>query len=455
MFDILEKESAIGGTWRDNAYPGAACDSPAFAYCYSFEQKTDWSRKWAPQSEILAYMEHCADKYGLRDHIRLDTEVTDATWDDDACLWRVRTRAGDELDAEVFISSVGQLSRPALPRVAGIESFRGTWFHSAQWPKDLDLAGKRVAVVGNAASAIQIVPEIAPRAEHLSVFQRSANWMFPKEDREYPAWEQRLYAASPTLAKLYRWWLWLGYELRYPVIRQHPWLTRLATDKALDYIHEAVENPALRDALTPDYPVGAKRLLLSDDYYATLQRDHVDLVTEPIESIGPRGPITRDGTRYDVDVIVYATGFHSTEFLAPMRIAGARGRPLADAWRDGAEAYLGMSVAGFPNFFMTYGPNTNLGHNSIIFMIECQTRYIIDCLRQMHARGLRAIDVRPDVQAAYNASLQEALAQTAWSQVDRSWYIDRGKITNNWSGSTVEYWWKTRRADLDAYEVRQ
>lgn len=453
-FVILEKGPRLGGTWRENTYPGAACDSPSFAYCFSFEQKTDWSRKWAPQPEILAYLEHCADAYGLRPHLRCDTEVIGARFDASVHRWRLETAAGETLEADILVSAVGQLNRPSVPPIPGLETFRGPRFHSANWDHAVPLEGKRVGVIGNAASAVQLVPAIAPRLESLRVFQRSANWMIEKNDRQYPAWEQALYARVPALARLYRWWLWLSYELRFPIIREHPFFTERATRMAHEMLEEQVPDGELRRRLTPDYPIGAKRVLISDDYYPALQRDNVALVCEPIETVAADAIITRDGVRHPIDILILATGFDSTSFLAPMRITGPDGRTLETLWSDGPEAYLGMSVAGLPNFFMMYGPNTNLGHNSIIFMIECQTRYILDCLRQMQQRGLAAIDLRPDVQQRHNRELARALEGTAWARVGRSWYKDaRGRITNNWPHSTATYWWRTRRADLALYRL--
>ena len=453
-FTILEKADRLGGTWRDNTYPGAACDSPAFAYCFSFEQKTDWSRKWSPQPEILGYMEHCARKYDVLPHIRFGTEVVDARFDADAGVWRVRTAAGETIEAEVLVSGVGQLNRPAAPALPGLARFRGVSFHSARWRHDVDLAGKDVAVIGNAASAVQFVPQIAPVVKHLSVFQRSANWMIARNDRAYGEREKRLFARFPLLARAHRWWLWFTYEQRFPVFRQNRPMSWLMTRVAERNMRECVPDAALQRALRPDYPIGAKRILISDDYYQALGRKNVEVVTGAIERVTEDGIVTRDGRSVPADVIIFATGFESTAFLVPMRIEGLEGRVLEEVWKDGAEAYLGVSVAGFPNFFMLYGPNTNLGHNSIIFMIECQVRYIMDCLRALAERDLAWLDVRTDVMRSYNERLQAILARSVWAKVGKSWYKRAdGRITNNWSGSTVEYWWRTRRADLRLYRL--
>ncbi len=451
-FTIVEKADRIGGTWRDNIYPGAACDSPSFVYCFSFEQKTDWSRKWAPQPEILDYIEHCARKYDLHPHIRFGTEVASARFDADAGTWRVRTTGGDELEAEILVNGTGQLNRPAFPMLAGLDDFAGVTFHSARWRRDVDLRGKRVAVIGNAASAIQFVPQIAPAVERLYVFQRSANWMLAKNDREYGARERWIFAHVPLAARLYRWWLWFGFESRFPVFRRNRFFSRVVTQYADRAMREHVSDPELQRALVPDYPIGGKRILISDEYYQTLTRDNVQVVTASIDRIRDDGIVTRDGASYPVDVIILATGFESTSFLAPMHVEGLGGRSLTDAWEAGAEAYLGLTVAGFPNFFMLYGPNTNLGHNSILFMIECQVRYVMECVQALASRRLKSLDVRPQAMRAYNEWLNGILEATVWARTGKSWYKRAdGRITNNWSGTTVEYWWRTRHVDWRAY----
>lgn len=452
-FTLFEKAERIGGTWRDNTYPGAACDSPAFAYCFSFEQKTDWSRKWAEQPEILRYMERCADRYGLWPHIRTGTEITTARFDEERLCWELEAASGERFEADVLVSGVGQLSRPRIPEIPGLADFEGAAFHSARWDHAVDLEGKAVALVGSAASAVQIVPAIAEEVGHLRVFQRSPNWVAPKNDRVYPAWEQRLYDAVPGAAKLYRGWLWLQHELRFPIIKKNRLLTRLAHRITERHLAEQVADPELRAALTPTFALGAKRLLISDDYYPALTRENVTLETDGIARVEGDTVVTASGERHRADVMVFATGFDTTDFLAPMEVVGRGGQRLRDAWAEGAEAYLGVTVAGFPNLFLMYGPNTNLGHNSILFMIECQTRYILDCLAKMRERGIAAIDLKPEVQARYNASIAAELEDTVWRAVDSSWYqTEAGRITNNWPGTTVRYWWQTREADLSRYE---
>jgi cation diffusion facilitator CzcD-associated flavoprotein CzcO len=451
-FTIFEKADAVGGTWRDNTYPGAACDSPSFLYCFSFEPKTDWTLKWSEQPEILAYMEQCVAKHGLAPHLRLGSEVTRARFDAPTGTWSLETSDGRQEAFDVLVSGVGQLNRPATPELPGFARFAGASFHSARWDHGVALEGKRVGVIGNAASAVQFVPRIAEEVAHLSVFQRSANWMMPKRDHAYSeAWKQR-FARHPWLARLYRWWIYLTFEATFPVFRGNRFLGERTREVALRELGKAVPDPLLRARLTPDYPIGGKRVLISDDYYPALQRDDVTLVTSGIEEVTEDGIVTAAGEHHPLDVLIFATGFETTGFLVPMKIEGLEGRNLERRWADGAEAYLGLTVPGFPNFFMMYGPNTNLGHNSIVFMIECQVRYILSALAGIERRDLKYLELRQEPMEAFNRDIQERLARTVWAAPDRSWYKNAaGRITNNWSSSTLRYWWRTRRADLASY----
>jgi cation diffusion facilitator CzcD-associated flavoprotein CzcO len=453
-FTIHEKSDRLGGTWRDNTYPGAACDVPSFAYCFSFEQKTDWSRKWSPQAEIHAYMEHCARKYDVLRHVRFGSEIARARFDEAAAVWRLETAAGEHLEADVLVSAVGQLNRPHVPALPGLDAFRGERFHSARWNHAHDLAGRRVGVIGNAASAIQFIPVIAPRVGRLTIFQRSANWLAPRGDRAYSAREKWLFTHVPGLARVYRWWIWLMHELRFPLFRGSRYLADASRKACEQYIVDTVRDPRLRAALVPDYPIGGKRILISDDYYQALVRDNVDVITAGIDHVAPDGVVTLDGVKHECDTLILATGFESTAFLAPMEIRGRGDRALVDAWRDGANAYRGITVAGFPNLFLMYGPNTNLGHNSIIFMIECQAAYIVQAVQTLLARDLAWLDLEPRAMAAYNQRIQSELARTVWAATPKSWYkTDAGRITNNWSGSTTRYWWETRRFDVESYHA--
>jgi cation diffusion facilitator CzcD-associated flavoprotein CzcO len=444
-FTILEKDSTLGGTWRDNSYPGAACDVPSMLYSFSFEPKTDWTRKWSGQAEIHAYMEQCARKNDLERHIRFGVEVAGARFDEATGTWTVRTTTGEEIVADVLVSAVGQLHRPQVPKLPGLETFRGPSFHSARWRHDVDLTGKRVGVVGNAASAVQFIPEIAKEAGRLTIFQRSANWMIARGDRPFKAWEHWILRNVPGALRLYRTFLWGFPELfLYPVMRQKPGLSRVYTRWATQNMENNVTDPELRKHLTPDYPIGGKRILIHDDFFPALNRPNVELVTTPIARVTADGIVTSDDRAHPLDVLIFGTGFRTNPFLAPMKIEGLPGRSLEADWGHGARAYFGLTMTGYPNLFMLYGPNTNLGHNSIIFMLECQIAYVMDAIRWLMRDDLKYIDVRPEVMEAFNERLQRDLATTSWAAAPESWYKDAGRITNNWPYSTFEYWRRTR-----------
>ncbi|WP_037558934.1 flavin-containing monooxygenase [Spirillospora albida] len=450
---VLEKADGLGGTWRDNTYPGAACDVPSHLYSFSFERKTDWTRRFPPQPEILDYLRHCARTYGVLERIRFGTEVTEARFDADAALWRVAT-SGGELEARVLVSACGQLNRPVPPPIEGCGDFTGTSFHSARWDHGTDLRGKRVAVIGTGASAIQIVPEIARDAKELRLFQRSAPYVIDKPDAPYRAWQQAALKALPPLQALNRARTYALYEARALGFIRYPGLMRLLEKRFRRTLDDAISDPELRAKLVPDYPMGCKRILISNDYYPALTRPNVDLVTDPIERITPAGVRTAE-REYEVDVIVYATGFQTSGFLAPIKVTGLDGRELGDAWRDGATAHLGITVSGFPNLFVLYGPYTNLGHNSIIYMLESQFRYVLGCVEALRRHGLDWIDVRPDVLDAFTRDMQERLRSTVWDAGCDSWYkTEDGKVVNNWPGFTFAYRRATRRPDPRHFRVR-
>ena len=455
-FVILEKGATLGGTWRDNTYPGASCDAPSFLYSFSFAQKTDWSRRFAWQSELLAYSAECAIKYGLLPHCRFNAEVARAQFNDSSSTWTLTCANGATIEADFVVAGVGQLNRPSIPDFAGRKSFAGPQFHSAQWDHSVDLTGKRVAVVGSAASAVQFVPQIAPQVSKLTIFQRSPNWLMPRKDRLYAPRTQRLLTRFPRLAKAYHdfQWFFFGEMQLTPLMKQVKWVQALARRKSLAHLRRQVKDPALRAKLVPDYPIGAKRVLFNDDYYPALTRRNVELVTDGIEAIEPAGIRTKSGSTIPADVIVYATGFKSTEFLAPMAVTGRGGLDLRAEWGKGARAYLGVTVSGFPNFFILYGPNTNLGHNSILVMIEAQAGYVIDLMRKMEARRLKRADVKRAVMDEFNRSLQHDLAKSVWATTGASWYkLADGTITNNWPHSTIRYRKLLREAKLEDYET--
>jgi len=363
---------------------------------------------------------------------------------------------GETVESQFVVTGVGQLHRPAFPSLQGREDFAGPQFHSARWNHEVELAGRRIAVIGNAASAVQFVPQIAPLASQLTIFQRSANWLMPRNDHLYSPRVQRTMTRWPWLAKALHdfQWFFFGELQLTPLMKQVRIVQWLATLRSKAHLRRQVQDPALRAKLVPDYPIGAKRVLFNDDYYPTLGRANVRLVTDAIERIEPDAVRSKGGERFAADVIIYATGFHATDFLAPMSVTGAGGRDLKQEWAHGAHAYLGVTVSGFPNLFMLYGPNTNLGHNSILVMIEAQVGYIIDAIRQMDASGVRRLDVKRPVMEEYNRWLQGDLARSVWAADKQSWYkLADGTITNNWPHSTIRYRKLLRRADLAAYET--
>jgi cation diffusion facilitator CzcD-associated flavoprotein CzcO len=453
-FTILEKAFGVGGTWRDNTYPGLTCDVPSHLYSFSFEPNPEWSRRFPPQPEILAYLERCVEKYGLTPHIRLGTEVASAGFDPERGRWLIRTADGEELEAEVLVSATGQLSRPTYPTIPGLESFGGHFFHSARWDHDYELAGKRVGVIGTGATAAQFVPEIAPRVARLDLFQRSAPWVVRKRDRAYPRRVQDLHRSHPRLQKLSRWFFYWAFETRVLGFTRRRWLLRPYEMAYRRRLRKAFPDAALRSRLLPDYPIGCKRIVLSSDYPEALGRANVDVVTEAIREITPRGVATEDGAERELDALILATGFQANDFLAPMRITGLDARELNDVWRRGAEAYLGISVAGFPNLFILYGPNTNLGAGSIIYMLESQIRFVIEALGELRRTGARYLEVRDEAQRSFNAEIGELSAGSVWQAGCRSWYVtETGRNTNNWPGLTFEYRRRTRRPDLADFRL--
>ncbi len=448
-FTILEKSERIGGTWHENQYPGAACDVPSHFYCFSFEPNPEWSRKFSPQPEIREYLQRTAEKYGIVPHIRFGSEVAGASFDERGGKWRVRTKAGEEIVADVLISGAGQLNRPFVPDLPGLSDFEGKSFHSARWDKSYDMTGKNVVCIGNGASAIQFIPKVAAAAKKLSVFQRSANWVVPRGDYAYSERAKRFFRSFPALTRLYRYFFYWQLEKNFLAFAREGFYAGIFQKGAKMYLEQSVPDAELRKKLTPDYRVGCKRILIDDDFLPAMARPNVQLVTDPIQRIVRDGVVTADGVHHPADALILATGFQATSFLSPMQIEGVGGRKLEECWRDGAEAHLGLTVAGFPNFFIMYGPNTNLGHNSIIFMIECQASYAIQCIQELGRRGLRYLDIKPEVMRTFNEDVQRELRDTAWAAGCKSWYKNAaGKVTNNWSHFTVTYWWRTRRPNF-------
>lgn len=435
-YTIFERGSDVGGTWRDNTYPGAGCDIPSHLYSFSFEKYSSWTCRYPGQSEILGYLRMCADKYSLRPRIRLNTEVTAAAFDETLGRWRVRTRDGEQL-FDVLVTGMGQLSRPRLPDIPGMSDFAGVAFHSARWDHSQDLSGRRVAVVGNGSSAAQLIPRIAEVAERVDVFQRTPNWVLPKPDATFGEVTGTAFRYLPFLQRAYREWL-----LRYTEIVAHPvltdgWSAPLARRRALNHLRAQVPDPRLRAKLTPGYPIGCRRIIVDSEFYPALSRPNVNVVTDEIVRIAPEGVVTTEGL-HPADVIVYATGFLAADFLAPVEITGRRRRRLRQEWEGGAQAYLGIAVPHFPNLFMLYGPNTNLGHTSVVFMIECQVRYVMGCLPYLAERG--PMEVTPEAMRAWRLRLGRAMESTVWRAGCTSWYTDAtGRVTGNWPATVALY----------------
>jgi cation diffusion facilitator CzcD-associated flavoprotein CzcO len=455
-FAILEQADEVGGTWRDNHYPGAACDVQSLLYSFSFEQNPRWSRMFAEQREIFDYLKRVTDQYGVRPYLKFGCKVTGARWNDRRGQWRLTLEDGRTFSCKVLIAGTGGLSRPALPEIPGRDEFRGEAFHTARWDHSFDLTNKTVAVIGTGASAIQVVPAIAPRVGQLKLFQRTPPWVMPKPDRAIGRFEQKMYATVPLTLQMARSSIYWLLESRLIGFVARPALMEYAKKDALAHIAQEVTDPVLRAKVTPNYSFGCKRVLMSNDYYPALQRENVEVVSDGIERIAAHSIVTRDGVERPIDAIVYATGFQVGDFsAAPFDIYGRDGRDLREVWRDGAEAYLGASVAGFPNFFIIAGPNTGLGHTSMVVMIEAHIQYIASAIQTMREQGLSSVDVRQDVQDRYNRRLHASLSKTIWATGGcKSWYqTSAGKIVALWPGSTVKFRKRTERFDLSKYEA--
>ncbi|MEV6623516.1 NAD(P)/FAD-dependent oxidoreductase [Amycolatopsis sp. NPDC051106] len=444
-FVILEKAQDVGGTWRDNSYPGCACDIPSHMYSFSFEQNPDWSRAYSPQPEIWRYMREVADKHDLRRFVRFGQEMTGARWDAEENRWHVATRGGDEFVAGALVAGVGALHLPQIPELPGIEKFAGPAFHSARWRHDVDLKGKKVAVIGTGASAVQFVPKIAPEVGELTLFQRTPPWIMPKADHEMSGRTRALFKAFPPAQRAYRNVLYWLLEARAIGFNGQSWVMKLGQRLAKRNIDRAITDPVLRRKVTPDYTMGCKRVLISNDYYPALARDNVEVVTDGVREVRERSVVDAAGVEHEADVIVYGTGFHVTDAFDDLEIVGREGRNLGKEWAtEGMRTHLGITVAGFPNLFFLLGPNTGLGHNSVVFMIEAQISYVAEALRL--ARG-RAIEPKPEVQERFNGDIQRKLAKGIWTRGGcKSWYLDaKGVNRTIWPGFTWRYWLDTRK----------
>ncbi|KXF84912.1 cyclohexanone monooxygenase [Rhodococcus ruber Chol-4] len=455
---VIERGDDVGGTWRVNTYPGAACDVPSALYSFSFAPEPDWSKAHGTQEEIYAYLRRVAKEQGVTDRTMFGCELRDAQWDDESARWMVSTSRGD-LTAEVLVSATGALSTPTLPKVPGLESFRGKMFHSAQWDHDYDLTGKRVAVIGTGASAIQFVPAIVDTVGHLTLFQRTASWVMPKHDHTIARPVRALYRRFPLAQKVVRAAVY-GQKETYVVGMTRPfarrWLVPLFERRALSVLDRQVADPELRAKLTPKFRIMCKRILLSNDWFPAITRPDVTVVASGLTALTENGVVDEAGNEYEVDTVIFGTGFTVTEPPVAQHIRGGDGRTLAETWNGSPSAYLGIAVHGFPNLFLMYGPNTNLGHSSIVYMLESQAAYIADALRAMRSRGLSAVEVTAGAQRTYNAELDPTLAGTVWNAGGcDSWYLDRkGRNSVMWPTFTWRYRARTRQFDPENYLAR-
>ena len=454
-FVLLEQADAVGGTWRDNHYPGAACDIASNLYSFSFEPNPHWTRIYPQQPELQAYALHCVEKYGLRPHLHCGAAVTEARFDEGSQLWHVTVNGALRLVARVVVSGTGELSRPSVPELAGLADFAGPAFHSARWRHDIALQGKRVAVVGTGASAIQFVPQIAPKAAHLALFQRTPAWIIPKPDRALSETERRRLARHPSWQRMLRAADYSVREYRALFFTRWPGVLKRLQGQIARHMQHRIADAALRRKLTPEYVLGCKRILLSNDFYATVQRPNVSLVTTGIDRVAAGGIHTADGAFHPADVLIFATGFQTGGAGTPFPVFGLGGIELNTAWAHGPQAYLGTTVTGYPNLFLMTGPNTGLGHNSMIYMIESQTRYVMSALLTMRRERLQAVDVLAEAQRDYNADLQARMRRTVWATGGcRSWYLSSdGSNATLWPDFTFRFRRKTRRFDIERYRT--
>jgi cation diffusion facilitator CzcD-associated flavoprotein CzcO len=453
-FVVIERGDDVGGTWWANSYPGCQCDIPSNLYSFSFARNPDWDRAYPMRDQILDYLRDCAVRFGILPHIRLSCELLGASWVADAQRWELETSDGP-LAARVLLAAPGLLSEPSIPQLPGIERFRGNAFHTANWDHSDDLSGKRVALLGSGATAVQVVPEIQPRLAKLHLFQRTPPWVIPHTDHPVAHRMRAIYRRLPALQKLSRAGIYaLRESLAFGITRDRRWLKATELNARL-HLRRQVPDPELRRRLTPDYEIFCKRIILSNCWYPALQAPNVDLVSSGVQEIREWSVVDGDGVEREIDTLIFATGFKPAELPIAERIRGRDGSSLAELWQGSPQAYLGTTVASFPNLLFFYGPNLNLGHSSIVYMLESQIAYALDALRTMRLRGAAEFEVRPEVQAAYNDEVQERLAETVWNTGGcGSWYIDRnGRNSIQWPGFTFEYRRRTRRFDAESYRL--
>lgn len=450
-FVVLERNADVGGTWYDNTYPNCGCDVPSHLYSFSFALNPEWTRTYSTQPEIRAYLRDCADRFRVRPHIRFGHEVTEAEWDANARRWLVSTSQGT-VTAQIVVGAMGPLSEPSIPSIPGLDSFAGTKFHSARWDHGHDLTGKRVASIGTGASAIQYVPAVAERAERLHVFQRTPPWIMPHTDRPVTRVERRLYRAMPPLQRLVRALVYVGREVLVLGFVKRPALMRVVEQLSKRHIRRQVRDPELRRKVTPRYTIGCKRILPTNQWYPALTRPNVELVTEGVNEVRPYSIVGGDGVERPVDTLIFGTGFKVTDMPAAHRLRGRDGLLLADAFKGSPKAHLGTTIAGFPNLFMLLGPNTGLGHTSMVYMIESQIRYVLDALRVLGEQGARTLEVRPEAQAAFTEWVDANMKGTVWNTGCASWYLDEtGRNSTLWPDWTWRYRQRTARLDPQQY----
>jgi cation diffusion facilitator CzcD-associated flavoprotein CzcO len=452
-FVLLERASELGGTWRDNTYPGCRCDVPSHLYSFSFAPNPGWSSTFSSQPEILEYLRGVAKRFGVREHVRFDCRLERAEWDEESARWRLESSQGP-ITADVLVCGQGPLSAPKLPEIPGLESFEGTLFHSAAWDHDHDLGGERVAVIGTGASAIQFVPRIQPEVERLHVYQRTPPWVMPHPNRPMKPFEHTLYGRLPIAQRAMRAAIYWARE-SFVVQFRNRRMRRLATKLALRQLEQQVPDRELRERLTPRYEIGCKRILPTDEWYPALMKPNVEVVTDGIREVRGLSVVTAGGGEREVDTIILGTGFHVTDIPIAGSIRGRDGRTLAEVWDGSPRAYKGTAVAGFPNLFFLVGPNTGLGHNSIVFMIESQVEYVAGALRAMRRRGVDRVEVREQAQSGYNRELEELTEGTVWVTGGcASYYIDRtGRNSALWPYFTWPFRKRTREFDEEAYAL--
>ena len=455
-FVIFERAGEVGGTWRDNVYPGCACDVPSHLYSFSFAPNPNWSRKFSPQPEILAYLKNVVQQFDLRPQIRYNTEIVRTEFSEETGRWTLTDRAGNVTTARVVIGAIGPLNRPSVPKLPGMDSFGGQVFHSSEWDTSASLAGKRVAVVGTGASAIQIIPAIARTVDHLTVFQRTAPYVMPRRDAALSAGVRGLFTKIPVLRQAYRTGIYWMNELGGLSFLGNKTFRKIALFIARKHREAALKDPILRQKATPNYELGCKRVLVSDDYYPALARPNVNLITDAIDRVTPTGIMDTAGREHPVDVLIFSTGFVAADIICDLHITGRNGRVLLDEWAEtGPEAHYGTTVSGYPNMLFLVGPNTGLGHNSIVHIIESQMNYVLSYLDLLDGAGANAfLDVKPAVQRAYNHNIQERMKTTVWASGCQSWYMNaEGKNTTLWPDLTVTYRNVTRQVNAAEYEV--